>query len=123
MTTNEYTLEDIKSHNTTNSLWLCIHGKIYDVTKFQENHPGGVDTLLEHAGTDATSEFEEIFHTEKARNQVTKYHIGNLKGYEGSPNAIHESASAYGNGGSNSLLIGIPILIALFAFVYNFLLE
>ena len=32
-------LDEILQHNTKESLWLLIHGKVYDVTNFK--HPGG----------------------------------------------------------------------------------
>ena len=32
----EYTLEEVAKHKTPESLWLVIHDKVYDVTKFTE---------------------------------------------------------------------------------------
>ena len=29
-------LEELKSHNNSTSIWLAIHDKVYDVTKFLE---------------------------------------------------------------------------------------
>ena len=37
-------LNDIFEHNTKESLWLLIEGKVYDVTDFK--HPGGKQILL-----------------------------------------------------------------------------
>ena len=31
-----YTWDDISKHNTAESLWVVIEGKVYDVTQFQE---------------------------------------------------------------------------------------
>ena len=53
-------LGGIFSHNTRESLWLLIDNKVYDVTKF--NHPGKMITLLNNAGQDATTQFEDIGH-------------------------------------------------------------
>ena len=36
--------------------WLGIDGLVYDVTKFLDDHPGGPEIVLEHAGKDATQE-------------------------------------------------------------------
>lgn len=36
-----YTWEEIQKHNTSESPWLVVHGKVYDVTEFQKIHPGG----------------------------------------------------------------------------------
>lgn len=32
-----YTEQEVASHNTADSLWLIIEGKVYDVTEFLEN--------------------------------------------------------------------------------------
>ena len=37
-------LSEIFEHNTKESLWLLIDGKVYDVTTFK--HPGGKQLLL-----------------------------------------------------------------------------
>lgn len=34
-------LDDFFANNSTESLWLCIEGAIYDVTHFLNMHPGG----------------------------------------------------------------------------------
>ncbi len=31
-----YTWEEIEKHNNSESLWMVIHNKVYDVTKFME---------------------------------------------------------------------------------------
>lgn len=46
-----YTLADVSSHNNESSCWVVIHGKVYDVTKYLEDHPGGEDVLLGVGGT------------------------------------------------------------------------
>ena len=30
----EYTLDEVKSHNSAKDLWMVIHGDVYDLTKF-----------------------------------------------------------------------------------------
>jgi cytochrome-b5 reductase len=51
---------------------------VYDITKYLEDHPGGTDVLIEVAGKDATAEFEEIGHSEEARESLEPFHIGDL---------------------------------------------
>ena len=34
--------------------------KVYDVTEFLAEHPGGEEILLETAGTDSTEAFEDV---------------------------------------------------------------
>ena len=39
---------DVAQHNKPDSLWIIVDEDVYDVTKFQDEHPGGkksMDTL------------------------------------------------------------------------------
>ncbi|XP_041650558.1 cytochrome b5 [Cheilinus undulatus] len=73
-----YTLEDIRVHNMSNDTWLIIHDKVYDITTFLEEHPGGEEVLLEQAGADATESFEDVGHSTDAREMLEQYYIGEL---------------------------------------------
>ncbi|XP_047128073.1 cytochrome b5 isoform X1 [Hydra vulgaris] len=73
-----FTLEEVRSHNNAKSCWLAIHDKVYDVTKFIDEHPGGEEVLLELAGKDATSNFEDVGHSSDARDLLASYYIGDL---------------------------------------------
>jgi len=74
----QYTLEDVKKHNNKKDLWIAIHKKVYNVTTFLNEHPGG-DILLDGAGKDATSLFDDIGHSDTATSLLKKYFIGDLK--------------------------------------------
>ncbi|XP_035508410.1 cytochrome b5 [Morone saxatilis] len=73
-----YTLEEVRVHNICNDTWLIIHDKIYDITTFLEEHPGGEEVLLEQAGADATESFEDVGHSTDAREMLQQYFIGEL---------------------------------------------
>lgn len=77
--TEVITLEQCAEHTTRDSCWLAIDGKVYDVTKFLDDHPGGDDIIVEHAGTDATEPFDEIGHSTTAREMLNQYEIGTFK--------------------------------------------
>lgn len=51
---------------------------VYNITKYLEDHPGGKEILIEVAGTDATEAFEEIGHSDEAREQLEPYFVGDL---------------------------------------------
>ncbi|XP_017465582.1 PREDICTED: cytochrome b5 type B isoform X2 [Rhagoletis zephyria] len=74
-----YNLEAVKQHNTPDDLWIVIEGKVYDVTKFRNEHPGGEETLDEVAGRDATRDFLDVGHSQEARQILKKYYIGDLE--------------------------------------------
>ncbi|KAH6611625.1 hypothetical protein Trco_001645 [Trichoderma cornu-damae] len=76
----EYTVEDVAGHKTRDDLWVVVHGKVYDVSKYVRDHPGGADVLIDVAGTDATTAYEEVGHSEEADEILKGYLIGTVKG-------------------------------------------
>ncbi|KAL1925204.1 uncharacterized protein VTP21DRAFT_87 [Calcarisporiella thermophila] len=76
------TLEDVQKHNTKDNLYIIIHNNVFDVTKFQEEHPGGEEVLLEEAGKDATEAFEDIGHSDEARELMQNFLVGSIEGAE-----------------------------------------
>ncbi|KAF5200624.1 Cytochrome b5, partial [Thalictrum thalictroides] len=42
-----FTLAEVSKHNNSKDCWLVINGKVYDVTGFLGDHPGGGEILLE----------------------------------------------------------------------------
>jgi len=75
-----YTWEEVKKHNKLNDLWVVLNGKIYDITPFVDEHPGGESVLKDVAGKDATTAFsEEHDHSQSALVERDKYYIGNIQ--------------------------------------------
>uniref|UniRef100_A0A3P9KMM0 Cytochrome b5 n=1 Tax=Oryzias latipes TaxID=8090 RepID=A0A3P9KMM0_ORYLA len=73
-----YRLSEIEAQNSFKSTWIIIHHKIYDVTKFLDEHPGGEEVLREQAGGDATESFEDVGHSTDAREMASSMVIGEL---------------------------------------------
>ena len=48
------------------------------VTGYASTHPGGIGVLLEHAGLDATDSFEDVGHSDDARELMAGMQIGVL---------------------------------------------
>ncbi|KAI3756959.1 hypothetical protein L6452_04491 [Arctium lappa] len=69
---------DVAKHNKTKDCWLIISGKVYDVTPFMDDHPGGDEVLLAATGKDATTDFEDVGHSDNARVLMDKYYIGEI---------------------------------------------
>lgn len=40
---------------------------VYDVTNYMEDHPGGIEILVGEVGKDATQVFEDVGHSDEAR--------------------------------------------------------
>ncbi|KAI9497419.1 FMN-dependent dehydrogenase-domain-containing protein [Zychaea mexicana] len=53
-------LDEVAQHNKQDDLWIIIHGKVYDLTKFLPEHPGGQNIILKYAGKDGTRAFEPM---------------------------------------------------------------
>ncbi|KAF7128345.1 hypothetical protein CNMCM5793_003075 [Aspergillus hiratsukae] len=51
---------EVAKHNTPDSCWVILYGKVYDVTNFLSEHPGGAKIILKLAGKDATEEYDPI---------------------------------------------------------------
>jgi cytochrome-b5 reductase len=45
------TLAELEKHNVKDDLWVAIHGNVYNLSQFIQDHPGGPEVLLEQAGT------------------------------------------------------------------------
>ncbi|KAI8140103.1 cytochrome b5 [Fennellomyces sp. T-0311] len=73
-----YTLEEVQKHNSPTDLWMIIHNKVYDITDFVQEHPGGEEVLIDETGKDATEAFEDIGHSDEAREMLEKYYIGEV---------------------------------------------
>ncbi|KAK4936135.1 hypothetical protein LTR10_022931 [Elasticomyces elasticus] len=54
------TYEELIKHNSTEDCWVVLHSKVYDVTSFLNEHPGGSAIILKFAGADATKAYDEI---------------------------------------------------------------
>ncbi|KAG0504626.1 hypothetical protein KC19_N011300 [Ceratodon purpureus] len=73
-----YTLDDCLKHRDKEDCWIIIDGKVYDVSEFLEEHPGGDDVILLATGKDATDDFEDVGHSAGARELMKKYLIGDM---------------------------------------------
>jgi hypothetical protein len=72
------TTDELARHRGIDDCWMAVHGKVYDMTAYLDEHPGGVEVMMDVAGTDATLEFEEVGHSHAARRELELYLIGEL---------------------------------------------
>lgn len=74
----EISKAELAKHNTKEDLWFIIHNKVYDVTKYQTEHPGGIDVLMQFAADDASEIFEATSLSDEARKKLDKLIVGQL---------------------------------------------
>ncbi|KAL4809263.1 hypothetical protein BDV18DRAFT_150753 [Aspergillus unguis] len=87
-----FTPAEIESHNSAKSCYVTLGNKVYDITSFVDDHPGGGDLVLEYAGKDVTEILRDPVshdHSESAYEILED----NLVGFIGT-----ESSAKSGNG-------------------------
>jgi cytochrome b5 len=108
-------------YDVHNILYTIIGGpKVYDVTKYLDDHPGGAEVMLDVAGQDADEFFEDIGHSNDAREELKKYYIGDYKIDEAAlakMKADAEKAASKGSGFSSTLIM---MLVALLAIAFGY---
>jgi cytochrome b involved in lipid metabolism len=88
MSVREILLTEVAEHNKETDCWLVLGNsknggaKVYDVTKYLNDHPGGPEIIMEFAGKNADEMFEDIGHSNEARTKLKEFFIANLK-YDG----------------------------------------
>jgi cytochrome b involved in lipid metabolism len=74
-----YTMADVKAHATAGDCWVAINGKVYDLTKWEDKHPGGADKITALCGTDASAAFTGQHDSQPAPNAaLIPFQIGKL---------------------------------------------
>ncbi|GAA5806009.1 hypothetical protein HPULCUR_011537 [Helicostylum pulchrum] len=114
-----YTHEDVSKHNTRDDLYMIIDNKVYDITKFVDEHPGGDEILIEEGAKDASGPFDDVGHSPDARQMLVKYYVGELDP-ESKPVVVQSAntVKTVNDGASgNPLRILIPIAF-LIGYVY-----
>ena len=73
-------IAQVARHNTASDCWMAIDGKVYNVTSYLPNHPGG--DISVYCGTDASSAFntrpDGSSHSNRARQTLAQFSVGDL---------------------------------------------
>ncbi|WVR06812.1 hypothetical protein IAU60_003848 [Kwoniella sp. DSM 27419] len=72
--------KQVAEHNSRDKgVWIVVHGHVYDVTDFLDEHPGGAEIILRYAGMDATEEYEPIHPPDAIKDNLDpSKHLGAL---------------------------------------------
>ncbi|KAL0456772.1 UNVERIFIED_CONTAM: cytochrome [Sesamum latifolium] len=73
-----FTHSQVSAHNTSEDCWVIINAKVYNVTNYLNDHPGGDEVLLAAAGKDASEEFEDVGHGSAARLMLDEFYVGEI---------------------------------------------
>ena len=76
---SSYTLAEVATHNNPSSCWRAINGKVYNLTSWINQHPGGPEHILSICGIDGSSAFNAQ-HGGQSRpeSELARFYIGTL---------------------------------------------
>lgn len=103
-----FSTADVAKHNKATDCWVIHKGKVYNVTEFVEDHPGGDDLILRYAGKDMLDIMDdpsEHAHSDSAYELLEEYLIGRLPTTDAETKALDERNLAGGYTGKDDSII------------------
>lgn len=74
-----YTLAQVALHGSAADCWTVVNGKVYNVTAWENQHPGGAARIIGMCGFDATAAYAEQHAGEqRPANELAGFEIGTL---------------------------------------------
>ncbi|KAK9891782.1 hypothetical protein WA026_016579 [Henosepilachna vigintioctopunctata] len=70
-----YNRKQVSEHRTEDDLWIIVNNKVYNISNFPVSHPGGIEVLLEVAGSDATKDFYEVIQHGSRASEILKTNL------------------------------------------------
>ena len=70
-------MAELQKHNTPDDCWVAIHGMVYDLTDFADEHPAGAQSIHDLAGKDGTQAFSSV-HRQDMLEEFEDDQIGKL---------------------------------------------
>lgn len=67
--------ETLSKHSEDSDCWVAIHGHVYDLTSFAEEHPPGAESIHKLCGSDGTEAFQSV-HNQKMMEDFEEDKVG-----------------------------------------------
>ncbi|KAH7119741.1 cytochrome b5-like heme/steroid binding domain-containing protein [Dendryphion nanum] len=109
MADKEYTYSDVSEHATKKDLFIVVHDKVYNASSFVDEHPGGEEVMLDVGGQDATEAFEDVGHSDEAREILDGLLVGSLKRQEGDPKPKAYTTTSSSAAGADGASTGVGL--------------
>ena len=56
----QITMAEVEEHNRDDDCWVVLHGMVYDLTAFADEHPAGAESIHVLAGKDGSKAFSAV---------------------------------------------------------------
>ncbi|KAI9793013.1 MAG: hypothetical protein M1835_007506 [Candelina submexicana] len=73
-----FSKDEVASHNKGDNLWIIVDEDVYDLTAFQEEHPGGKKILQRVGGKDASKQFWKYHNESILKKYKGQLQVGSL---------------------------------------------
>jgi fatty acid desaturase len=74
----KYTMKQVAEKSTREELWVSIDGRVYDLTKFVDRHPGGPLVIENMAGKDCTDAFMNYHQARVSKTMLPPFLVGEV---------------------------------------------
>ena len=115
-------------HNTEEDCYIIIGNKnnggskVYNVTNYLDDHPGGMEVIMELAGGWADDLFEDIGHSSEARKQLKEFEVADLDATDEQLEALQAKGGG-GGADASGLVIGVVVAIVAVGIGYYFMTQ
>ena len=83
-TTRVFDLAQVAQHKDASSCWTAIDGKVYDLTSWVSQHPGGKNEILSLCGKDGSTAFTEQHGGQATPTRtLARFAVGTLSDHDG----------------------------------------
>lgn len=80
----QLTTDLVGQHNASGDCWIIVQNKVYSVSSYLYQHPGGAEEITPFCGREATQAFISMggrgSHSQKAYDIIGTYYVGELNG-------------------------------------------
>lgn len=93
---------EISKHNSRTDCWMIINNKIYALSSYMDQHPGGAQRIIDFCGKDGTTAFDtkggQGNHSSFANSLLKDFYVGDLnQTLQGLPSAAPTNNSPNNN--------------------------
>lgn len=70
--------DELESHKSVDSCWICVDNKAYDVTEWIKCHPGGKHAILNVGGRDCSDLVKQFHVASSWTGRIKKMYVGDM---------------------------------------------